>query len=161
MPMPQSPTKCPMDSLLRLLMGPWTTYILWVLHSNGPTRFGELKRRVAGISAKMLTERLRMLEESGVVHRDHQPTVPPQVTYSLTARGRELRQVLDELSALAGRWQAADALALGADGAAAAPAGAETAEPRPAAPAPAPPAEVERAEAERVEPRRRYVSAAE
>ena len=80
MPMPQSPTKCPMDSLLRLLMGPWTTYILWVLHSNGPTRFGELKRRVAGISAKMLTERLRMLEESGVVHRDHQPTVPPQVT---------------------------------------------------------------------------------
>ena len=99
MPMPQSPTKCPMDSLLRLLMGPWTTYILWVLHSNGPTRFGELKRRVAGISAKMLTERLRMLEEAGMVLRDHQPTVPPQVTYSLTPRGQELRLVLDELLA--------------------------------------------------------------
>lgn len=169
MPMPQSPTKCPMDSLLRLLMGPWTTYILWVLHSNGPTRFGELKRRVAGISAKMLTERLRMLEESGVVLRDHQPTVPPQVTYSLTARGQELRQVLDELSALADRWQAADALALGADGAAqpalepapvlepaAEPAVAKTAAPR-VAPRPATTPE----EAQPAEPRRRYGNAAE
>lgn len=146
MPMPQSPSGCPMDSLLRLLMGPWTTYILWVLHSNGPTRFGELKRRVSGISAKMLTERLRMLEESGVVHRNHQSTVPPQVTYSLTGRGQELRQVLDELSELARRWQAADGAAadeaLVADGAAAGgpagpaePRGRETEARRPMAPA--------------------------
>jgi DNA-binding HxlR family transcriptional regulator len=167
--MPQSPTKCPMDSLLRLLMGPWTTYILWVLHSNGPTRFGELKRRVAGISAKMLTERLRMLEESGVVLRDHQPTVPPQVTYSLTPRGQELRMVLDELSALASRWQAADALALGPDGAAEAapaPAAADPA-PRPEArpmaepSAKAQPGQPLPADSLPAEARRRYVSAAE
>ena len=51
-------TQCPMDALLRLLMGPWTTYILWVLRTtNEPVRFGELKRRVPGISAKVLTER--------------------------------------------------------------------------------------------------------
>ena len=49
-----------MDSLLRLLMGPWTTYIIYVLRTNGPTRFGELKRKVTGVSAKVLTERLRM-----------------------------------------------------------------------------------------------------
>ena len=61
MAVPKSPVGCPMDSLLRLLMGPWTTYILWVLRSNGPTRFGELKRKVPGVSAKVLTERLRML----------------------------------------------------------------------------------------------------
>jgi len=97
-----------MDSLLRLLMGPWTTYILWVLRNNGPTRFGELKRRVPGISAKMLTERLRMLEEANVVFRDCQPTVPPQVTYGLTPRGHELREVLDSLSELALRWRDAD-----------------------------------------------------
>lgn len=108
MPLPQSPAGCPMDSLLRLLMGPWTTYILWVLRNNGPTRFGELKRRVSGISAKMLTERLRMLEEAGVVFRNYQPTVPPQVTYGLTPRGEELREVLDGLSELALRWQAAE-----------------------------------------------------
>lgn len=109
MPLPPSPVGCPMDSLLRLLMGPWTTYILWVLRSNGPTRFGELKRRVPGVSAKMLTERLRMLEEANVVFRDCRPTVPPQVTYGLTARGDELRQVLDSLSELALRWRDADA----------------------------------------------------
>lgn len=113
MPLPRSPVGCPMDSLLRLLMGPWTTYILWVLRSNGPTRFGELKRRVAGVSAKMLTERLRMLEEAGVVFRDCQPTVPPQVTYGLTARGEELRQGLDALSQIAASWQAADQAASG------------------------------------------------
>ena len=108
MAVPKSPVGCPMDSLLRLLMGPWTTYILWVLRSNGPTRFGELKRKVPGVSAKVLTERLRMLAEAGVVHRRFEATIPPQVTYSLTARGEELKTVLDQLNAIAIRWQAAD-----------------------------------------------------
>lgn len=161
--LPQHPTDCPMESLLRLLMGPWTTYILWVLHSDGPTRFGALKRRVTGISAKMLTERLRMLEEAGVVSRHHQPSVPPQVTYSLTGRGQELRQVLDELSALARRWQATDILAAPRPAAAApdtgpsaglgpGPAAASLAETDPAADRPA---------ADRPAAPRRYVDAAE
>jgi DNA-binding HxlR family transcriptional regulator len=106
-----------MDSLLRLLMGPWTTYILWVLRSNGPTRFGELKRRVPGVSAKVLTERLRMLEEAGVIHRHFEPTIPPQVTYSLTQRGEELRAILDQLNEVARRWKAQDEAALVALGA--------------------------------------------
>ena len=109
MVMPKSPVGCPLDSLLRLLMGPWTTYILWVLTSNGPTRFGELKRRVPGISAKVLTERLRMLQDAEVIYRDFQPTIPPQVTYSLTTRGRELHEVLESLSVIAKRWKAMDA----------------------------------------------------
>jgi len=99
---------CPMDRLLRLLTGPWTSYILWVLRSNGPTRFGELKRRVPGVSAKMLTERLRMLEQARIVFRHYQPTIPPQVTYGMTARGDELREVLDKLNEVARRWQAED-----------------------------------------------------
>jgi DNA-binding HxlR family transcriptional regulator len=103
-----------MDALLRLLMGPWTTYILWVLRSNGPTRFGELKRRVAGVSAKVLSERLRMLVEAGVVHRQFEATIPPQVTYSMTVRGEELREVLDRLNEVAVRWQAADKAAASA-----------------------------------------------
>jgi DNA-binding HxlR family transcriptional regulator len=110
MTLPKSPVGCPLDSLLRLLMGPWTTYILWVLTSNGPTRFGELKRKVPGISAKVLTERLRMLQDADVVLRDFQPTIPPQVTYSLTARGLELHEVLQALNAIAQRWRAADAV---------------------------------------------------
>ena len=99
---------CPMDRLLRLLTGPWTTYILWVLRTKGPTRFGELKRCVPGISAKMLTERLRMLEEARVIFRHYEPTIPPQVTYGLAARGEELRDALDKLNEVSRRWQAED-----------------------------------------------------
>ena len=95
---------CPMDALLRLLMGPWTTYILWLLQSNGPMRFGELKKQMPGISAKMLTERLRMLEEARVVYREQESTIPPKVTYGFTDRGRELKKVLGSLDALARQW---------------------------------------------------------
>jgi DNA-binding HxlR family transcriptional regulator len=102
-------SECPMDSLLRTLMGPWTTYILWILRSEGPTRFGELKRKVPGISAKVLTERLRMLEAAGLISRHHEPTIPPQVTYALAERGRELSGILDALSTTALRWREQDA----------------------------------------------------
>ena len=113
-------TSCPMDALLRLLMGPWTTYILWVLQQNGPTRFGALKRKVPGISAKVLTERLRMLEASGVIFRRYEAKIPPEVTYGLTPRGGELDQVLESLNGLAQRWQAEDrASSVGARGVAA------------------------------------------
>ncbi len=102
---------CPMDYILRMLMGPWTTYIVYNLRAYGPQRFGELKRRVAGISAKMLTERLRTLEGAGLIKRDYEATIPPKVTYSLTARGHELDEVLGGLANVAIRWQAEDAAA--------------------------------------------------
>jgi len=93
-----------MDGLLRLLMGPWTTYILWVLSQQGPTRFGELKHQIPGISSRILTLRLQMLTNTGVIFRDYKPTIPPQVTYGLTDRGMELRAVLDDLNDIACRW---------------------------------------------------------
>lgn len=97
---------CPMDSLLRTLAGPWTMYIVWVLRSEGPTRFGVLKRRIEGISARVLAARLRLLEAEGFVKRDYEPTVPPQVTYSLTPRAHALNPALDQLNALAVKWYA-------------------------------------------------------
>ena len=97
-----------MDSLLRVLMGPWTSYILWVLRSNGPTRFGELRRRVKGISAKVLTERLRMLKDVEIIERHYVPTIPPQVSYTLASRGHNLTEVLDRLDSIARSWQAED-----------------------------------------------------
>jgi DNA-binding HxlR family transcriptional regulator len=100
-----------MDYILRMLMGPWTTYIVYNLRTYGPQRFGELKRRVSGISAKMLTERLRTLEGAGLIKRDYEATIPPKVTYSLTARGHELDGVLGSLADVAIRWQAEDAAA--------------------------------------------------
>lgn len=116
---PPAPTKstsqpdekfaCPVDAVLRLLMGPWTTYILYVLRSQGPRRFGELKREIHGISAKVLTERLRMLEDARLVHRDYRATIPPQVTYSLAPRGEELNPMLDMVRDIALRWRDEDA----------------------------------------------------
>ncbi len=102
------PGKCPMDAILRLIMGAWTTYILWILESEGPQRFGALKAHMPKISSKVLTDRLRHLEAAGLVHRDYQPTIPPAVTYSLTDRGHELKAVLKGLNTVALRWQAED-----------------------------------------------------
>ena len=57
----------------------------------------------------MLTERLRLLERSGLVSRDYRPTIPPAVSYALTPRGHELRDVLGGISEIALRWQREDA----------------------------------------------------
>jgi DNA-binding HxlR family transcriptional regulator len=95
---------CPIHQLVSLLTGPWTTYILWLIKDNHQQRFGELKRAMPKISSKMLTERLRMLEEEGVINRYQEETIPPKVTYSLTKRGKELNKLLDEINLLARKW---------------------------------------------------------
>ncbi len=98
---------CPVNQLMNMLSGPWTMYIIWTLSTAGPTRFGALRRQVEGISTKMLTERLRLLEQEGIVHRHYEPTVPPQVTYSLTERAGQLVAILDQLNHLAQQWYGA------------------------------------------------------
>ena len=86
--------------------------ILWVLSSAGPTRFGVLRRQIDGISSRMLTERLRDLEERGFIYRHYEPTIPPAVTYGLTKRMQEISETLDKLNELAHKWQDEDAKAL-------------------------------------------------
>src|SRR6478736_5620579 len=95
-----SELRCPLHGFLSLLSGPWTIYILWLIHTNGPMRFGQVKKQIPQISAKVLTGRLRMLEEAGVLNRHQEPTIPPKVTYSFTARGHELNELLDTVNDL-------------------------------------------------------------
>jgi DNA-binding HxlR family transcriptional regulator len=97
-------THCPLAILLSQLSGQWTLYILWVLNTNGSLRFGKLRHEVDGISTKVLTDRLRMLEALQLIHRHHNPTIPPQVTYTLTQRGEELALALNPLNNLAKHW---------------------------------------------------------
>lgn len=104
MPRKPPPPVCPVDALLRLLMGSWTTYILWHLRQEGPLRFGALRRRIPGISSKVLTQRLRMLESHGVVYRHQVPSIPPEVTYGLTPQGEELGDIFDALEGVSRRW---------------------------------------------------------
>ncbi len=99
-----SDMRCPMHGMLSLLSGPWTTYILWLIRTNGDMRFGQLKKQMPKISAKMLTERLRMLEEAGIVSRHQENTIPPKVTYSFTTRGHQLEELLDHINTLAIQW---------------------------------------------------------
>ena len=106
--------QCAMEMILGQIMGPWTPYILWLLSNAPALRFGELSARIPGISAKVLTDRLRKLEASGLVHRDYKPTVPPTVSYSLTERGRELHTVLLDLNNVAIRWLEEDQQRAGA-----------------------------------------------
>jgi len=98
-----------MAGLLETLTRPWTLHILWTLSTNGPTRFGALRRNVSGISSRVLTERLRALEEKGFLYRDYKPTIPPEVTYGLTKRVKDIQKVLSELGRLAQKWQMEDA----------------------------------------------------
>ncbi|MFY0597370.1 MAG: helix-turn-helix transcriptional regulator [Cognatishimia sp.] len=98
---------CPVDPLLRTITGRWTTYILWLLFNEGRLRFGELMGLMPDISAKVLTDRLRMLEENGIILRTHKPTIPPQVSYELTAHGHALHDVIKALNDVAIEWEAA------------------------------------------------------
>lgn len=83
---------CPIESLLEILEGKWTLLLLHYLF-NGVKRFGELRRKLHPISAKTLTDRLRLLEERGIVTRTIFSEVPLHVEYQLTERGRRLKPV--------------------------------------------------------------------
>ncbi len=71
--------------------------MLWYL-CDDPRRFGDLRRDIGTITSKVLTARLRELEELGVVAREVIPTSPPQVMYSLTKLGEELKPVLEAMA---------------------------------------------------------------
>jgi DNA-binding HxlR family transcriptional regulator len=84
--LPATDGQCPVRNLLDRIGDRWSILILSAL-AGEPQRFSALARAVPDISKRMLTQTLRMLETDGLVHRDVQPTVPPQVTYSLTPLG--------------------------------------------------------------------------
>jgi DNA-binding HxlR family transcriptional regulator len=105
----KTPHSCPFGELLEILARPWTMHILWALSTNGPTRFGALRRQVEGISSRVLTERLRVLEQKGFVFRDYEPTIPPSVTYGITKRMKDISKVMGDLNELAQKWQQEDA----------------------------------------------------
>lgn len=87
---------CGLEVALAVVGGKWKPLVLYEMKS-GPVRFGELRRRVGGVSEKMLIQSLRELERDGMVHREIFHQVPPRVEYSMTELGRSLSDVLDPL----------------------------------------------------------------
>lgn len=80
---------CPSRQLLGTLADKWVVLVLSALN-DAPARYSELRRRIAGVSQKMLTQTLRTLERDGLVDRTVTPTVPVTVRYSLTETGMSL-----------------------------------------------------------------------
>jgi DNA-binding HxlR family transcriptional regulator len=103
---------CAMGGLLEMLTRPWTLHILWLLSTNGPMRFGTLRRAAEGISARLLTVRLRTLEERGFVERSVRATNPPEVTYIPTERLKDMNEFMKQLHGLSAKWQAEDRMKL-------------------------------------------------
>jgi DNA-binding HxlR family transcriptional regulator len=93
---------CGTRRVLSLLADKWTVLVVAAL-TPGPRRFGELQRTIEGISAKVLTDCLRGLEQDGILVRTAFPTIPPKVEYALTPLGASL---VEPLTALC-RWAAA------------------------------------------------------
>ncbi|MGW0045381.1 winged helix-turn-helix transcriptional regulator [Rhodococcus sp. NPDC003348] len=87
---------CPSRDVIHAVTGRWGTLALVAL-GEGPYRFSALRRRVDGVSERMLSQTLQQLERDGFVHRDVQETIPPKVEYSLTARGEQVAAQLQSL----------------------------------------------------------------
>jgi DNA-binding HxlR family transcriptional regulator len=84
---------CPSRGTLEHITGRWGGLTLCALH-EGSLRFNELRRRVDGVSEKMLSQTLHALERDGLVHREAQPTNPPRVDYELTPLGHGIAERL-------------------------------------------------------------------
>jgi DNA-binding HxlR family transcriptional regulator len=82
--------------VLAVLANKWMTLIVPALR-GGPVRFGELRRRLDGITQKSLTQALRNLERDGLVERTMHSTIPPRVEYSLTSLGHSASDLLESL----------------------------------------------------------------
>lgn len=89
-------TSCPVEYTASLLGNKWKIIILRDL-LTGTKRYNELTRSVTGISPKVLTENLRDLEQNGIIKRTVYPVVPPKVEYSLTEKGNDLRNVIEQM----------------------------------------------------------------
>jgi DNA-binding HxlR family transcriptional regulator len=97
---------CPdFHEAIELIGRRWTGAILCSL-IEGPRRFGELGKVVPGLSDRLLSQRLRELEEEGLVQRDVEAGTPVRVTYSLTETGEALGPAIRELKAWAKHWKA-------------------------------------------------------
>src|SRR5690348_7684394 len=100
---PLDNSTCPVARTARIISGKWTLLIIRDL-ASGVKRFNQLERSLQGISPKTLSERLRSLEEEGIILRQTFAEVPPRVEYSLTEKGRDLVEVVTCMRCYGNRW---------------------------------------------------------
>ena len=94
----------PMSRLQSVIGGKWKILILWYVAFYRVQRFGELMRRLDGITQSTLTKQLRELEQDGFLHREVYKEIPPKVEYSLTAFGESFIPVLQTMMEWSETW---------------------------------------------------------
>jgi DNA-binding HxlR family transcriptional regulator len=90
---------CGMAYTISVISGRWKLSILGFLLNEGTHRYSEIRRKLPGISERMLIAQLKELEKDGLVDRIAYPEVPPRVEYALSEKGRSLEQILNHMSA--------------------------------------------------------------
>ena len=90
------PELCPVETTARVVGGRWKGAVLEQLF-QGIKRFSELKRAIAGITQRTLSEQLRQLQTTGIVERTVYPDTPPRVVYAITPLGKSLKPLLDAM----------------------------------------------------------------
>ena len=95
--------ECPVCRTAEVISGKWTLLIIRDL-ADSSLRFCELERSLEGISPRTLSLRLRALEELDIVQRETYPEVPPRVEYALTAKGRALVPLIEDMRSYGRRW---------------------------------------------------------
>jgi DNA-binding HxlR family transcriptional regulator len=96
---------CPVCHTAEIISGKWTLLVIRDL-AEGCSRFCELERSLGGISPRTLSLRLRALEAEGIVERRTYPEVPPRVEYRLTAKGRALVPLIEQMRHYGKEWLA-------------------------------------------------------
>ena len=94
--MAMRPELCPVETTARVVGGRWKGAVLEQLF-QGIKRFSELKRAIAGITQRTLSEQLRQLQTTGIVERTVYPDTPPRVVYAITPLGKSLKPLLDAM----------------------------------------------------------------
>jgi DNA-binding HxlR family transcriptional regulator len=100
-------TSCSVAACAEIIGAKWTALLVHDL-SEGPRRFSQLEHSCAGISPRTLSERLRALEQEGIVARHSFPESPPRVEYELTAKGESLLPIIEEMRRFGHEWLVRD-----------------------------------------------------
>jgi DNA-binding HxlR family transcriptional regulator len=100
---PVHDSTCSVAACAEILGAKWTAVLVHDL-SEGPRRFSELEHSCAGISPRTLSERLRALEQEGILVRRSYPESPPRVEYELTAKGSDLLPIIAEMRRFGHTW---------------------------------------------------------
>ena len=95
--------QCAVACTAEIIGSKWTAVLVHDL-SEGPRRFSELERSCPGISPRTLSERLRALEQEGIIERRSYAESPPRVDYELTEKGSALLPIIDAMRGFGHEW---------------------------------------------------------